>query len=595
MRRLGRILFRVVLVVVLLEVTVRIGELTRSTLQTIKYRVADRDEDAYRVLCLGGCVAIRGWPVHLAAALSVVFPRVDFDVVNRGNALQGIDRLSVSIQDYLDEYDPATVVVMIKYNQSHDTDGEISELQSEKTAIFRSGFFAEHSRLYQLGQILEEDLSSQLELWWGKWRTLLPSSVPGDQLALARIYDRQDRLDQARATFEQYIEEHPDDPAGYEMLGRFLIDRQDFVKHRSFLKEGITQYRLAAELYRRRGESDPTHRDYLLKACSCYGQDADGQKEAEVACRRYMKLNPDDARAYETLDKAFRFSRHVSNRLKREARHTALEDGAGEQSQEEAERHLNRQRFRANQEIFYREWKNRFPDSSDAYRGLIAFQSRTGLHNRDRAAARALLEEMEQRFLVDLPSPRGGGGGEDENDRSEIAAWLAPRYLAIGAKEKALDLYLLAETLSSGEVPSEVLRQIAFICEELGRSEEAHTWMERVKENELRMVSQGQHEEFFRRLQKIQDKVAGSGRKLVVMSFPFRSVEVLRHGLSPHENVLFVDNLLVFEEALRKKPIREYFVEYKRPFKYTSSAGSRLIADAVARTLHAELGEQQIE
>jgi tetratricopeptide (TPR) repeat protein len=244
-------------------------------------------------------------------------------------------------------------------------------------------------------------------------------------------------------------------------------------------------------------------------------------------------------------------------------------------------------------EVFYREWRDRFPDDPRAHKGLIDFYVRTRLFRDNGPLILSAAGEMEQRFLTGHARAQNGDGGEI--DPSEIAAYVAQCYVTVGYKEQAIESYRRAVKLSSGEVDNNVAMQLALLLEEVGQEDEAREWRRLAKKRDLQLSRSGEYAAFFGLLQRLQDQVVGSGRELVLLSSAFHSADVLRQGLDPHERVLFVDNFEVFEDAVEEAPIRTFFRDKQKPFKNTTEAGSRLIAEAIAKTLRADREGRPLE
>ena len=87
----------------------------------------------------------------------------------------------------------------------------------------------------------------------------------------------------------------------------------------------------------------------------------------------------------------------------------------------------------------------------------------------------------------------------------------------------------------------------------------------------------------YRRLKEI---VTRRGIKLLSVQYPMRGVEPLKKMLEPHENVIFVDNEIVFKKAVKQKGYDEYFVNcFAGDFGHCTRRGNSLLAENIANVI----------
>jgi len=87
----------------------------------------------------------------------------------------------------------------------------------------------------------------------------------------------------------------------------------------------------------------------------------------------------------------------------------------------------------------------------------------------------------------------------------------------------------------------------------------------------------------FNRIKKVLDK---QGIKLVMMQYPLRDVEPLKKVFDSEEGIIFVDNELIFQNAMEHKDYKEYFMDnFGGDFGHCTQKGNHMIAENIADTL----------
>ena len=86
-----------------------------------------------------------------------------------------------------------------------------------------------------------------------------------------------------------------------------------------------------------------------------------------------------------------------------------------------------------------------------------------------------------------------------------------------------------------------------------------------------------------RNYRKLADIVLMRGIKLVCVQYPRRRLEPLRKIFKSTDRVKFVDNRMIFREAIRKSSYEDYFVDrFAGDFGHFTSKGADLLAGNVA-------------
>jgi tetratricopeptide (TPR) repeat protein len=76
------------------------------------------------------------------------------------------------------------------------------------------------------------------------------------------------------------------------------------------------------------------------------------------------------------------------------------------------------------------------------------------------------------------------------------------------------------------------------------------------------------------------------GVKLIVVQYPCRSIEPLKHIFENKEGIIFVDNENSFKDALKHGDYKEYFNDcFAGDFGHCTRKGNRLLADNIAKAI----------
>jgi len=90
----------------------------------------------------------------------------------------------------------------------------------------------------------------------------------------------------------------------------------------------------------------------------------------------------------------------------------------------------------------------------------------------------------------------------------------------------------------------------------------------------------------FRNYQRLRGMVLKRGIKLVCLQYPLRSLEDLRRMFASEDRVTFVDNEMIFREALKDGSFDDYFTDrFAGDFGHCTAKGNSLLAENVAEVL----------
>jgi len=92
---------------------------------------------------------------------------------------------------------------------------------------------------------------------------------------------------------------------------------------------------------------------------------------------------------------------------------------------------------------------------------------------------------------------------------------------------------------------------------------------------------------------RIKDMVLNRGIKLVCIQYPLRNINALKNLFNQKDNIIFVDNEGVFENALKTNEYRELFKDrFAGDFGHCTPKGNRLLAENIAKSILGEVFKQ---
>ncbi len=161
---------------------------------------------------------------------------------------------------------------------------------------------------------------------------------------------------------------------------------------------------------------------------------------------------------------------------------------------------------------------------------------------------------------------------------------LGEYYITQGMHDKAEKIYQNGLEINP---ESDVLWSLlAMLYQAQGKNESAVKCFE--KTNKLR--SEHYNPVTRRNYLRLKKILTQRGIQLVAMQYPVRSVGPLKKMLEQHEGIIFVDNEMVFKEALRHGSYYEYFFDsFAGDFGHATRKGNRLLAENIANVILKEM------
>lgn len=94
-------------------------------------------------------------------------------------------------------------------------------------------------------------------------------------------------------------------------------------------------------------------------------------------------------------------------------------------------------------------------------------------------------------------------------------------------------------------------------------------------------------------LHRLRDQILRRGIRLVAMQYPRRSVAPLQRVLGTHEDIIYIDNEEVFNQAILQGSYQDYFVNnFAGDFGHCTRAGNALLVRNLMKTLMGNLGNR---
>jgi tetratricopeptide (TPR) repeat protein len=257
-RAVGTAAVRIVVVLAVLEAALRASSVARSAWREWGRRSVPVEHSAGRVLLVGGCQLLTGWPERLGEALS----RRGFagaEVVNLGRIGPSVRLVQRQLPADMDRYEPDVVVLMFQPDERAEAAGGRWHALADIVLLDRS-YAARFAR------IAANHAAFRLAEAWCLLREVRDgprSTAFRERLAL--YHQRPARRELTDRAFRGVLERAPDDPA----LLRLRAECLDGCGRRA---EAAEAFERAGDLYARRLELAPDDAGLLLGAGVCYGR-----------------------------------------------------------------------------------------------------------------------------------------------------------------------------------------------------------------------------------------------------------------------------------------------------------------------------------
>lgn len=236
------IIFGLLLFLILLEISLRLGGFIFLSIQEHRNMVSLRQKGAYRILCLGESTTAGGespWPNQLEQILNERDTVIKFSVINKGIPAVNTTEILKQLEANLDRYMPDMVIAMIGINDGMDF--FYKHAYAEKNLLFLKSL-----RLYKLANLLQRHIVSKAkEKGINKSEQSLRKAIelnPKNDLAyigLAWFYIERAKFDQAEELLKKAIELNSKNDDAYKGLGCVYADQEKFALAEKFFKKAI--------------------------------------------------------------------------------------------------------------------------------------------------------------------------------------------------------------------------------------------------------------------------------------------------------------------------------------------------------------------
>ncbi|MDP3041331.1 MAG: hypothetical protein Q8N62_01155 [Candidatus Omnitrophota bacterium] len=127
-----------------------------------------------------------------------------------------------------------------------------------------------------------------------------------------------------------------------------------------------------------------------------------------------------------------------------------------------------------------------------------------------------------------------------------------------------------------------IYAKLAALYTEIGRHKDADRFYEEANELIGRYYNPTTRSNYL----KIREILNERGIKLVCVQYPVRSIWSLKKIFEGQDEVIFVDNEMIFKDVLKKGYYREYFTDmFGGDFGHCTLKGNRLLAENIARSI----------
>lgn len=572
-------------------------------------------EGVYRILCLGESTTQGQWPALLEEELNGQDRGVKFKVIDKGRSGTYSGAILARLEEYLDEFDPHMVVVMMGIN-----DGEWvwrNPVAYEDKSSVKLLLLLKNMRVNKLARYLYEGLKERRprdkkEVEDTNNDTTM-SVTPENAWAYINegdAHNRNKNYEKASELYSTAIKADPRNPHAYNGLGNVYFKIGDHEKAKRAFGEALKldpknsqAYRELGKLYfaigeKSRGEAmykaaiaaDPKNAWACVELGNWYREKGEKGK-AENLYRAGMKADPSNWYVYIELGTLYRERGETEKAreiyeagIKADPHNPSMYIGLGniyrEAGEAEKEARIYDDGIRAganNQWIYislanfhrergddrkaealYEDGIRADPHKPEAYIKLGDWYIEMGLHKKAELMFKACIKANPQ-------DPRA-------------YRELGEMYLKIGERKKAENVLasgfeaIGADPKLTGGLSLFYLQQGAAAVSDKHR---------RTSYPPIEMI---------RNYQNLRDQVLKRGAKLVCMQYPMRDAAALEKTLGTGKGILFVENRDNFTEALKTRKLSDLFIDmFAGDFGHCTTLGNRIIAQQLSATILQEL------
>jgi len=192
------------LTIILLESGLRLGGFVLTYIQEHKNRIALKQQDAFRVMCIGESTTAIGGKDSYPSQLEKILNQNDIGlactVFNKGIIATNTTILLSALEENLDRYNPDIVIAMMGVNDIVEPDLMCEEYQTKKQPFFIQSF-----KVYKLFNMLGMHMRAKLQ----EASHNLPKTAQ-EYFTIGREYCVQGKYQDARNIFDKVEAEYPE-------------------------------------------------------------------------------------------------------------------------------------------------------------------------------------------------------------------------------------------------------------------------------------------------------------------------------------------------------------------------------------------------
>lgn len=547
---------------IILELGVRAGGFIFLSLQERRNIISAQKNGTYKILSLGESTTANQYPPFLEEALNRSNIGIKFSVIDRGVVATNTAAILSVLKRNLDKYRPDMVVTLMGYNDRYLV--YYKDIPDSNTRLF------EYCKAYRLLRIMYALMVKRLKgeanpmpgktgivnkdgITRVKWlyRKVIELNPKNDwaYFVLACIYKREGRLSDSEGMLQQAIKFNHKEAKVYNRIYR---EEDKFSWPEGLLRRVI--------------ELDPAN-DGAYVGLGLICQVEGRLPEAKDLYRKSLTLNPKNDMAYFWLGrlyhregKFFETERLVKKSIELNPKNDwayiilgEARDLADSPSESEA--------------LFRRAVELKPKEDTWAYKKLGSLLSDRGR-----------LSEAEGLFKEVIKL--------DAEDHWGYVK-LGFNYQKQGRLSEAEDSYKKAIKLNpEDDIGYRSLANLYRQADKIQLAEEYDMKAAKLKLAEYVPVAASH----YRKLKEILDK---RGIKLVCVQYPMRNIAPLKKIFSGYDGVIFVDNEMIFKNAVAKGSYNEYFIDmFAGDFGHCTTKGNRLLGQNTANVILKEYFEK---
>ncbi|MCA9402553.1 MAG: tetratricopeptide repeat protein [Candidatus Omnitrophica bacterium] len=529
------ILFGILLCFVLLESGLRLAGSVFLLRQHLVNRLTLAKDDAVRILCIGESTTALGdefaYPRQLEKILNERSTAHRFAVINKGVPGTNSGEILANVRGYLDAYRPHLVLVMMGINDREQIDRLTTPARGVRP--WAESLRTVHLIRWITAGMRERQFMKEVEAALNE-----PEADPARLVRMAEYFRERRRFDTAERLLKRAVTLQPD-------YGPLLMEVADFYWDRERYDDVAAVLAKAADL-------DMRYEHWLQIAD--YYRRLEKPEESEKACRKAVEQRPRDEDAFVRL--------------------AALRLDAGDPA--------------GAREVMETFWPVA-PPLDDGQFDLAVYAYLDGE------------EDIARAILADPVDP--------DTDDPQALETLADRYWDLGRRETAGEIFALVRKLQPENVQANTrLLQLRAYRKQSAAADKMlyHLWKNpRANQDFLKIYAavfdvpavpdapRGQSlpdsaetmytDHTRRNFRQLADLLRERNIRLAVMQYPMRAVEPLHRILDDAEDIIFISNEEVFQEAVRDKGYAANFTDlFAGDFGHCTPDGNRLLAGNAA-------------